>query len=404
MTELRKAPAGVTVADEAGLRRCVRDLVAISTLPAVWAQSDSPAIASSLAEVLARMLLLDAAYVRLAGGSFEACATPEGRLDRERCARLARTVLPIVGAPDHGAPVEIALPARAAGLARAVCVPLGYDAANGVMVAAASRHDFPTETERLLLGVATNAAAVVIERRKAEENLREANRAKDDFLATLSHELRTPLNAVLGWASMLSSGLADGERAQAAIAAIERNARAQLKLIEDLLEVSRFLAGSPRLDLADVLVPPLINEAIDAVQLSAASRGVRLHAHTAGCDRPVRADRARLRQILLNLLSNAIKFTLPGGEAVVTAGRNEDEVVITVRDTGEGIDPAFLPYVFERFRQADGSTTREHSGLGIGLWIVRRLAELHGGSAEAASDGRGLGATFTLRLPVARPS
>jgi signal transduction histidine kinase len=272
------------------------------------------------------------------------------------------------------------------------------------MVAAASRHDFPTETERLLLGVATNAAAVVIERRKAEENLREANRAKDDFLATLSHELRTPLNAVLGWASMLSSGLADGERAQAAIAAIERNARAQLKLIEDLLEVSRFLAGSPRLDLANVLVPPLINEAIDAVQLSAASRAVRLHAHTAGCDRPVRADRARLRQMLLNLLSNAIKFTLPGGEAVVTAGRNGDEVVITVRDTGEGIDPAFLPYVFERFRQADGSTTREHSGLGIGLWIVRRLAELHGGSAEAASDGRGLGATFTLRLPVARPS
>jgi signal transduction histidine kinase len=403
MTDLRDAPAGIGAADEAVLRRCVRDLVALSTLPAVWARSDSPSIAASLAEVIARMLLLDAVYVRLAGGPFEACATPEGPMELESCRRLAGELSTLVGAPEPGHPVELALWSRAA-TTRAVCVPLGYDAANGVMIAVASRRDFPQETERLLLGVAANAAAVVIERRKAEEHLREANRAKDEFLATLSHELRTPLNAVLGWASMLSRGLADGERTQAAIAAIERNARAQVKLIEDLLEVSRFLAGAPRLDLADVRLPALIDEAVEAVRLPASARGVRLRADTAGCEGPVRADPARLRQIVWNLLSNAIKFTPPGGEAVVTARCEGEEAVITVHDTGEGIDPLFLPHVFERFTQADGSTTREHSGLGIGLWIVRRLVELHGGSAGAASAGRGLGATFIVRLPIAGPS
>jgi signal transduction histidine kinase len=556
------------------LRRCVRDLIALSTLPALWAESDIPGIAQSLTDVLRRVLLLDAVYVRLrvSGEPFEYCVTPSGPAPDDLCSTLAACVAPALSAAEAAAVIEV--PSSEMGTLRALCTPLGYDAANGVIVSASSRADFPSATDRLLLGVAANAAAVVVERRHAEEHLREdkrivdtlhrigaslaseldrqklvqmvtneataltsadfgafffnvtnvpggaymlytlagvpreafedfpmpratdvfaptfrgegpvriaditqdprygknvpyhgmppghlpvrsylavavvsrtgkvhgglffghkapgmfterherlasgiaawaalgldnadlyqeaqeASRAKDDFLATVSHELRTPLNAVLGWATILSQGLVGEERVRTAIAAIQRNAKAQASLIEDLLDVSRFLAGTTRLELGEVNVADVVEEAVDAVRLTAAAKGVGLRADAAPGTR-IHADATRVRQIVWNLLSNAIKFTPPGGSVDISSQDDGEHVRITVADTGGGIDPKFLPYVFDRFRQADVSTTREHSGLGLGLWIVRRLAELHGGSAEAASAGHGRGSTFTVRLP-----
>jgi len=260
---------------------------------------------------------------------------------------------------------------------------------------------FTERHERLASGIAA-WAALGLDNADLYQEAQEASRAKDDFLATVSHELRTPLNAVLGWATILSQGLVGEERVRTAIAAIERNARAQASLIEDLLDVSRFLAGTTRLELGEVNVAEVVEEAVESVRLTATDKGVGLEAEAAP-DVRIRADATRLRQIVWNLLSNAIKFTPTGGRIDISSRREGDHVFITVADTGDGIDPKFLPYVFDRFRQADVSTTREHSGLGLGLWIVRRLAELHGGSAQAASAGHGQGSTFIVRLPVAGP-
>jgi PAS domain S-box-containing protein len=229
----------------------------------------------------------------------------------------------------------------------------------------------------------------------------EASRLKDEFLATVSHELRTPLTAILGWAHMLRTGQVNGDSAARAFETIERNARAQSQLIEDLLDVSRIITGKLRIDVRVVDPNSFIEAAVEAVRPAAEAKGVRLQKVMDTGVVSVSGDPVRLQQVVWNLLSNAIKFTPRGGRVQVRLERVNSHVEVSVSDTGAGIPADFLPHVFDRFRQADQKTTRHHGGLGLGLAIVRHLVELHGGTVKAESEGEGRGATFTVLLPVA---
>jgi signal transduction histidine kinase len=239
--------------------------------------------------------------------------------------------------------------------------------------------------------------ALVTARRDAEE----ANRMKDEFVAVISHELRTPLTAILGWVHMLRYGHLDNNQVRRALEIVEHSARAQGKLIEDLLDVSQMITGKIRLHVRPLKVVPLIESAVEAHQPAAAIKGVFLETAIDQQDRMMAGDSDRLQQIVWNLLSNAIKFTASGGRVHVRMQFSELEVEVVVSDTGQGISPEFLPYVFDRFSQVDSSTTRSQTGLGLGLAIVRHLTELHGGTVSAYSSGIGHGATFTVRLPLA---
>jgi PAS domain S-box-containing protein len=243
-------------------------------------------------------------------------------------------------------------------------------------------------------------AAIAIENARLFRELQEANRMKDDFLATLSHELRTPLNAILGWSSIAASRPVNDPLMAKALEAIDRNARAQTRLINDLLDVSRIVSGKLRLARANVDVLKLIDSAVEAIKLSCTSKRIIVDLPSRIELPRVAGDPDRLQQILWNLLSNAVKFTPEGGRISIDASFDGSAVEVSVADSGAGISADFLPHVFDRFRQADASSTRAHSGLGLGLAIVRQLTELHGGSVHATSGGPGLGATFTLRFPA----
>jgi signal transduction histidine kinase len=236
------------------------------------------------------------------------------------------------------------------------------------------------------------------ELRRSEEALRAANRSKDEFLAIVSHELRTPLNAIVGWGSMLRRGQVPKGSEQHALEVIERNALAQARLVEDLLDISRAVSGRLRLELSDVNLATTLRAAVDAVRPAAATQGVALDLAVPEDLGIVRGDPARLLQILQNLLANAIKFTKSGGRISLEASRAGQEASISVSDNGIGISPEFLPFVFDPFRQADTSTTRAHGGVGLGLAIARHLIELHGGSIDVQSEGVGQGSRFTVRF------
>ena len=240
----------------------------------------------------------------------------------------------------------------------------------------------------------------VDEQRRTSEELREANRLKDEFLATVSHELRTPLTAILGWAHLLRAGQLDQRSVVGALETIERNARAQSQLIDDLLDVSRIITGKLRLDVRQIEPGSFIEPAIEALRPAAEAKEVRIQKVMDTGVVSVAGDPARLQQVVWNLLSNAIKFTPRGGKVQVRLERINSHIEIAVSDTGVGISPEFLPHVFERFRQADQKTTRRHGGLGLGLAIVRHLVELHGGTVEAGSAGEGQGTTFVVKLPI----
>ena len=250
----------------------------------------------------------------------------------------------------------------------------------------------------------------VVERRKAEQERaemlvreREANRLKDEFLATLSHELRTPLNAILGWIKLLRAKAVPAGSYDRALEKVERNAQVQSRLIEDLLEISRITSGKLRLEHRGLDLVSVTNIAIDSIRPAAVARGVAIQRTFGGSTLPTAGDPDRLQQVIWNLLSNAVKFTPSGGTVTVELSRADGVDRLVVRDTGIGIDPAFLPNVFDTFRQADASSTRSHGGLGLGLSIVKRLVELHGGQVEAMSEGVGRGARFSVTLPVMSP-
>ncbi len=236
--------------------------------------------------------------------------------------------------------------------------------------------------------------------KSARAEAERVSRMKDEFLATLSHELRTPLGAILGWTQVLKRKTADPEFAQA-LEIIERNTRSQARLIEELLDMSRITAGMIRLDVQQLLPIDVVRAAIETVTPAAEAKDLRLESALEPTAGPVHADVGRLQQAVWNLLSNAIKFTPKGGRVDVALRRVDSHVEISVADSGVGIAPEFLAHVFERFRQADASTTRRHGGLGLGLAIVKHLVELHGGTVHAESAGEGKGATFSVRLPVA---
>jgi signal transduction histidine kinase len=258
--------------------------------------------------------------------------------------------------------------------------------------------------------------AVAAERRRAEREretllaraqaaqveAEAANRAKDEFLAVLSHELRTPMNAILGWARILSSAQLDPDTSSRAVHAILRGALNQMQLIDDLLDVTRITAGKLGLELSPVALDAVAEAAVEAIRPLAAAKGLHLQAvPTSAPPSVVHGDSHRLQQVVGNLLANAVKFTDPGGRIVVRVLTGETSARVSVADTGRGIAPALLAHVFDRFRQADASTTRGHGGLGLGLAIVRHLVQLHGGTVWAESEGEGQGATFVVELPLA---
>jgi len=245
-------------------------------------------------------------------------------------------------------------------------------------------------------------AASLVRERDARRHAEEADRLKDEFLATLSHELRTPLTSILGWASMIRSGEVEGSNTTRAIETIERNARSQARLIDDLLDVSRIITGNLRLDLHPLNLAPIVDAALDALRPTADVKGIKLQTHFVPEECLVKGDPNRLRQVIWNLLSNAIKFTQRGGSVSVDLNCVESTARLTVNDTGDGIAPDFLPYVFDRFRQAEGSISRKQGGLGLGLAVARHLVELHGGTITAESEGLGSGSVFTVDLPLAK--
>jgi signal transduction histidine kinase len=237
------------------------------------------------------------------------------------------------------------------------------------------------------------------EREQALHREREASRLKDEFLATVSHELRTPLNAIAGWAQILGSTNPNAETRRRATASILKNARAQARVIEDLIDVSRIVTGKLRLAFTPVDLRGIVTSGVESIHLAASGKGVRVEMRMPDHSCTVVGDRDRLQQVLWNLLSNAVKFTPAGGTVSVSLDQDGAWMVIEIADTGIGVAREFLPFVFERFRQADGSLTREHGGLGLGLAIVRDLTEMHGGVVTVTSEGRNRGARFTVRLP-----
>jgi signal transduction histidine kinase len=235
----------------------------------------------------------------------------------------------------------------------------------------------------------------------ARQEAEAANRAKDEFLAMLSHELRTPLNAILGWTRMLLDGSVEKAKVPKALAVIERNAQLQMQLVADILDVSRIVTGNLQLHSRRCDLAAVIAAALDAIRPAADARQIVIRATIAGLPWQQEGDPERLQQVVWNLLSNAVKFTPEGGTVTIALAQGEGQTArLTVSDTGVGIDPAFLPYVFDRFRQADGSVARQYGGLGLGLAIVRYIVELHGGSVSATSGGPGTGATFIVELPA----
>ena len=256
--------------------------------------------------------------------------------------------------------------------------------------------------QEALSSVEQQVASAVERAETARQAAEEASHLKDEFLNTASHELRTPLNAIVGWVHLLQVGaLTDDQQRQQAVDAIERNVRVQTRLIDDLLDVSRMIKGRVSLTVAPLDFRSIVDAAVDTLRPAAAAKQITVEAEGSGM-LPVIGDAHRLQQVMWNLLTNALKYTESGGRITVRSGADGNRVSVSVRDTGEGIDPSFLPYVFEPFRQGASITMRR--GLGLGLAIVRRLVDLHGGGITAESAGVGKGATFTVWLPLAQTS
>ena len=290
---------------------------------------------------------------------------------------------------------------RALGLRSSMCVALRVrgsivGAISFIVAESGRRFDLQDVT---LAEDLTRRASIAIDNALLYHEAVDANRLKDEFVSTLSHELRTPLTAIVGWVALMRSRKNDAATVERGLAVIERNANAQARLVEDVLDVSRIVTGKLRLELESIDVAGVIRAAVDSVAPSAEGRGITLDTDVAS-SLPIVGDGGRLQQVVWNLLTNAIRFTPRGGRVVVSAHRNESAVELRVQDDGQGIEASVLPFVFDRFRQGDSSTTRAHGGLGLGLAIVKRLVELHGGVIRAASEGPGHGATFTVSLPI----
>jgi PAS domain S-box-containing protein len=341
----------------------------------------------------------------LAGRRTQGGGTPGGVEEVLRTGKaVLHTTLP---RGPGGQDEELARIVTQLGFASGMMVPLRTaNQVLGTIALGSARRPYGPVDVSLAQAVA-DRAAIAVENARLYQEAREANRLKDEFLATLSHELRTPLNAIVGWAGLLRGGKLDAPTRDRAVETIERNARAQTQLIEDILDVSRIVAGKLRLDVVPVDLGAIVAASEEAVRPAADAKRIRLDTRVPADPVVVKGDANRLQQIVWNLLSNAIKFTPREGAVRVTVEGDDTQGVVSVHDNGMGIRAAFLPHVFERFRQGDSSSTRPHGGLGLGLAIVRHLVELHGGTVEVASEGEDKGSTFTVRLPrenVPRPA
>ena len=351
-------------------------------------------------DVRGRVTLVNAAAEKLVGAGPEAVGRPLGEVFRAVDEQRQPIPDPVAAALASGGPT-----------------PLGA----GVTLLAPGDREYPIEGSAapiraegreaqgvaLVFGDRTEArrgeaerAALLSREQEARAEAERASRAKDEFIATVSHELRTPLNAVLGWSRLLRTGRLDASATERAMEAIERSATTQAQIVDDLLDVARIVRGRLKLDVRDTDLGGAVEAAAETVRPAANAKGIGLEIDVEQGVGTVRGDPARLQQVVWNLLANAIKFTPAGGRVEVRVRRLPDLVRLEVRDDGAGIDPDFLPHVFERFRQGDSSPTRAHGGLGIGLAIVRHLVEAHGGSVSASSPGRNQGATFTVDLPT----
>ncbi|HEU4795865.1 MAG TPA: ATP-binding protein, partial [Pyrinomonadaceae bacterium] len=319
---------------------------------------------------------------------------------------------PYYGMPENHLPVTsyLAVPV----------VSRSGEVLGGLFFGHAERDVFTERDEMVVAGLAAQAAVAMDNARLYETSKRaraeaekaaadkerlyrqaeESSRLKEEFLATISHELRTPLSAILGWARMLRMGQLSEENAAKALDTIERNARAQAQLVDDLLDVSRIITGKLRMDVQPADPNSFIEAAVEAIKPAADAKGVRVHKVIDTGPISIPGDPVRLQQVVWNLLSNAIKFTPRGGHVQIRSERVNSHLEIVVSDTGQGISADFLPHVFDRFRQADQKTSRQHGGMGLGLAIVRHLVEMHGGSVRANSEGEGRGSTFTVMLPI----
>jgi signal transduction histidine kinase/DNA-binding NarL/FixJ family response regulator len=278
-------------------------------------------------------------------------------------------------------------------------VAVAYE--NAILYAEAQNHAMELRMEMAVRKQAEEERArLLLRERAARAEAETANRNKDEFLATLSHELRTPLTAILGWSHLMRTKRLNEDEVSRALDTIERNARSQSQLIDDLLDVSRIITGKLQIELRHVDLSKVINAAFDSVRPVAEAKGINFETAIPGPQSFVLGDRNRLQQIFWNLFSNAVKFTPKGGYVKVEVTSTDSRLRVSVTDTGIGIESEFLPFIFDRFRQADGSTTREHGGLGLGLAIVRHLVDLHHGTVEVDSNGKDLGSTFTITLPA----
>jgi signal transduction histidine kinase len=309
----------------------------------------------------------------------------------------------MIVASAHGDEERLAK-TRSLGVISYLCVPVtAHDRMLGAMTLATSesgRH--LTDDDRRVARDMATRAALAIEIAQSYHQLQSANRLKDEFLATLSHELRTPLNAVLGYARMLHTGAIASEKVSQALDVIDRNASALAQIVEDVLDVSRIVLGKARLKVEPTDVAAVVEDAIGTVTPAVEAKGIRLKVSLGHGTATVLGDHSRLQQVVWNILSNAVKFTPRGGSIDVRVVQNDSNIAVVISDTGVGFPPSFRPHLFERFRQAESGTTRLHGGLGLGLSIAQHIVEMHGGSIDAASDGDGKGATFTVSLPLSR--
>ncbi len=346
---------------------------------------------------------LTALAAEVEGGAGLVLLASEALADEQGCARLRQALerqepwseIPIllIGGGTH--PQEDRQAELLGDSAHVVLLerPLGMATFLTAVDAALRSRRRQVEVRRLLHELAESAVAI----ERAHE---EANRAKDEFLATLAHELRSPMTAIRGWIQVLRTGELDPAETADALAMIESSAKVQAHIVEDLMDMSRILAGKIMIEPAPVELAPVIVRIIATFQADAAAQGLELTAALPAEPVTVRADEIRVQQIGWNLLSNAIKFTPPGGSIRVSLTVENDAAVIRVRDSGQGIPPELLPHVFERYRQVDGESSKQHRGLGLGLSIVKHLVELHGGTIEARSEGLGKGAELVVTLPL----
>ena len=383
------------------LRRCLGDLVALSALSAAWGQTDLRDIADSLADVLLRTLRVAFIFVRVKGAGvvYEAVRTEPSQDATGKVQEVSKALDPLLHS-GGSAPATIIANPFGGGDVRLAVMPLGYGGHCGVLAAASGQADFPSQTDRLLLSVGANQAAVVLQHKRAEESLRETDRRKDEFLALLGHELRNPLAPIRNAVQILSLGGSDPAMVARAGEMIDRQVAHMTRLVDDLLDASRIVQGKIQLKRERLDLTALVRTTAEDHRAELVAAGLALAVELPSTSVCVNGDNARLTQVLGNLLHNAVKFTDPGGRITVRLVEEEGLAALSVQDTGVGISPASLPRLFEAFSQVESTVERSKGGLGLGLSVVKGLVELHGGRVRASSDGPGRGAVFTLWVPL----